>query len=78
MHAIMYVFELPPKLSCNIRVSFELRYVMNWPYFLSATERADITLPNSSNPKFIFIPYLNVSPELPVFFALSDPARSTK
>ena len=41
-------------------------------------DRADITFPNYNNPKLIFIPYFNVAPVAPVFFALSDPAKSTK
>ena len=51
---------------------------MNWLYFLSDIDRADITFPSSNNPKLIFIPSFNVRPEAPVFFALSDPAKSTK
>ncbi len=39
---------------------------------------ADITLPNSNKPKLILIPYFKVTPVAPVFFALSDPAKSTK
>jgi hypothetical protein len=41
-------------------------------------ERADMTLPNSSKPKFMLIPSLRVSPVAPVFFALYDPAKSAK
>lgn len=37
-----------------------------------------MTLPSSSSPKLILIPYFNVTPVAPVFFALSDPAKSTK
>jgi len=74
----MYVFELPPKLSCRIRVSFEFRYVINWPYFFYVVDKAEITFPSSNNPKFMLIPYLSVNPDAPVFLALSDPAKSTK
>lgn len=41
-------------------------------------DKADITLPNYSKPKFMFIPSFNVVPVAPVFFALYDPAKSTK
>ena len=37
-----------------------------------------MTFPSSSNPKFIFIPYFKVTPVAPVFFSLSEPAKSTK
>lgn len=40
--------------------------------------RAEITLPSSNRPKLILIPYLSVTPVAPVFFALYDPAKSTK
>jgi hypothetical protein len=74
----MYVFELPPRQSCKIRVSLELRYVMNWSCFFYIFDKAEITLPNYNKPRLIFIPYFNVAPVAPVFFALYEPARSTK
>jgi hypothetical protein len=52
--------------------------VINWPYLFYAADKADITFPNYNNPKLIFIPYLSVKPDAPVFFALSEPAKSTK
>ena len=51
---------------------------MNWLSFFYAEDNAAMTFPNSSNPKLIFTPSRNVAPEAPVFFALSEPARSTK
>ena len=74
----MYVFELPPRQSCKIRVSLELRYVMNWPCFFYIVDKAEITLPNYNKPKFILMPYFKVAPVAPVFFARYEPARSTK
>lgn len=41
-------------------------------------ERAEITLPNSSKPRLMLMPYLSTAPVAPVFFALSEPAKSTK
>lgn len=40
--------------------------------------KAEITLPSSSNPRFIFMPYFKVAPVAPVFLALYEPAKSTK
>jgi len=77
MQAIIYVLEFPPKLSWRILVNFEFRYVINWGYFFYAAN-AEITFPNSRRPIFMFMPYFKVTPVAPVFFALSDPARSTK
>lgn len=51
---------------------------MNWSLFLSIVESADITLPSSSSPMLMLIPYFNTAPVAPVFFARSDPAKSTK
>jgi hypothetical protein len=51
---------------------------MNWSLFLSMLDRAEITFPSSSKPKFMLIPSLRVSPVAPVFFALYDPAKSAK
>lgn len=69
MHAIIYVFEFPPKLSCKILVNFEFLKVINWGYFFSI-DKAEITFPNYNNPKFILIPSLRVAPVAPVFFIL--------
>ena len=41
-------------------------------------ERAEITLPSSNRPRLMLMPYLSTEPVAPVFFALSEPARSTK
>jgi hypothetical protein len=56
IQAIIYVLEFPPKQSCSIRVSLELRKVMNWSCFLSMVANAEITLPNYSRPRLMFIP----------------------
>lgn len=77
MQAIMYVLEFPPRLSCRILVNLEFLNEINWESFLSV-ERADMTFPSSRSPKFILIPSFIVAPVVPVFFILSDPARSTK
>lgn len=37
-----------------------------------------MTLPKTSKDLLMFTPSLNVAPSAPVFFARSDPARSTK
>ena len=39
---------------------------------------AEITFPKANNPIFIFIPSRIAEPVFPVFFNLSEPARSTK
>ena len=41
-------------------------------------DKAEITFPNYRSPKLIFTPSLKADPVAPVFFALSEPARSTK
>jgi hypothetical protein len=71
----MYVFELPPKLSCRIRVSLESRYGTNLGLPLVAgSVKAEMTFPKHSRPMFILIPYRIVDPVAPVFFNLSEPA----
>ena len=46
--------------------------------FFTSSVNADITLPSANNDLFIMIPSFRVEPVAPVFFARSDPARSTK
>ena len=78
--AIMVVRELPPRLSYKIRVSFELRYGMNYlpaAAFFSSV-RAAMTLPSASRPWLIWMPSLSVLPVAPVFLMRSEPAKSTK
>ncbi len=58
-------------------MSLEFRYAINRDYFFYIA-RADITFPSYNKPKLILIPYFNVTPVAPVFFARSDPAKSTK
>ncbi len=70
--------EFPPKQSWSILVSFEFLYVINWDCFFSIVANAEITLPNSRSPKLILIPSFKVDPVAPVFFALYEPAKSTK
>lgn len=41
-------------------------------------ERAEMTLPNSSKLRLMLMPSLSTAPIAPVFFCLSEPARSTK
>lgn len=41
-------------------------------------ERAEMTLPSYRSPKFILIPSFKTAPVAPVFFARSEPAKSTK
>ena len=77
MQAIMYVLELPPKLSYKIRVSFDSLYGM-WLVFFDYKVKADITFPSANSPLLILIPSFMVIPEAPVFLSLSDPAKSTK
>ena len=71
------MLEFPPKLSWSILVSFEFLKEMNCDYFFYVA-RAEITFPNSSNPRFMLIPYFRVTPVAPVFLSLSEPAKSTK
>ena len=78
MHAIIYVFEFPPRQSCKILVSLEFLNVINCYLFFSIVDRAEITFPSSNKPRLIFIPSFKTAPVAPVFFALSEPARSTK
>ena len=73
-HASITVRELPPRLSCSNRVSFESRYgTCCW-----FSQSALITLPSARRPLLIWMPSFSRSPLAPVRFARSDPARSTK
>ena len=66
------VFELPPRDSCRIRVSFELRYGMcGLP-----SDRAEITRQSVESDALIFFASSSVSPLEPVFETFSEPARS--
>ena len=78
MHAIIYVFEFPPRQSCKILVSFEFLKVINCYLCFSIVDKAEITFPSSSKPRLILMPSFRIAPVAPVFFALSEPARSTK
>jgi hypothetical protein len=71
------VLLFPPSESCKIRVNFESLYGIKW-FLFYVLVKALITLPSERSPRLILIPSLNVDPVAPVFFSLSDPARSTK
>lgn len=73
--AIIIVLVLPPSESWSKRVSFESRYGMWW---VLPSTKAEITLPNALNDKFILVAYFIPSPVAPVLLALSEPARSTR
>lgn len=73
--AIIIVFALPPKLSCNNLVNLESRYGTNAPF---PWTKLVITFPKAVKDRFIFVAYKNRSPVEPVLLCLYDPARSTK
>ena len=72
---IRHVFELPPRDSLSIRVSFDSRYGI-CEIFLSV--KALITLPNVVRDWLILFASSRVYPSAPVFAILSEPAKSTK
>ncbi|KAH9420524.1 hypothetical protein DERP_000950 [Dermatophagoides pteronyssinus] len=75
IQAIINVFVLPPRLSCNNLVNFES---LNGICFDFPSTNADITLPNADNDKLILVASFKRSPAAPVFDCRSLPARSTK
>ena len=76
-HAIILVLELPPKESYKILVSLLSRYGICIAFLVSSV-KAEITLPSAKRDLLIMIPSFIVAPVAPVFFARSDPAKSTK
>lgn len=75
--AIIVVLEFPPNESWRILVNLESLYgICPVPFFSSV--RALITKPRLSKPLLILIPSFKSCPVAPVFFILSDPAKSTK
>lgn len=73
MLAIIIVLVFPPSESCNILVSFESLYGINFP-----STNAEITFPKALKDKLIFAASLNPSPTALVCFCFSLPAKSTK
>ena len=71
----MTVLVLPPRESCNSRVSLESLYGICEDF---PSTNDEITLPNAVSDKLILIPSFNVYPVAPVFDYLSEPAKSTK
>ena len=73
----MTVRELPPRESCKILVNFESLYATCF-YFFDSSVSCEMTFPRAKRPILIATPSLKVSPDAPVFFGRSLPARSTK
>ena len=69
------VFELPPKLSLNIKVNL---LFLNGICLVPGVVKAIITIPNVVRDWFIFCASLSLWPSAPVFAILSLPAKSTK
>ena len=76
-HVIMRVRLFPPSESLRRRVIFEARYG-TCPDFLLESLRALITFPRASRPLLMWTDSLKRSPMLPVRWARSEPAKSTK
>jgi hypothetical protein len=70
---ISVVFELPPKESWIMRVSFESRYGI-WGIFY---DKLFITFAKHVKDKFIFFACYKVLPYAPVLETFSEPAKST-
>lgn len=68
------VLVLPPKESCNKRVSFESLYGMCWDF---PSTNADMTLPRADNDKLILFASFNLSPVACVLDCRYEPAKST-
>jgi len=75
MDAIIYVFELPPKLSLNRNVSLLSLYGMN---FFGFSDRVFITNPKTVRDLLILAASFRRSPVVEVYFYRSLPAKSTK
>mmetsp|Transcript_12608 Transcript_12608/g.11435 ORF Transcript_12608/g.11435 Transcript_12608/m.11435 type:complete len:223 (+) Transcript_12608:938-1606(+) len=75
MVAIIHVLVLPPNESCNKRVNLLSLYFICLAF---PSAKAEITLPRVSRDKLMPAPSFNICPVAPVFFCLSDPAKSTR
>lgn len=76
--AIKVVFEFPPREFFSRKVSFESQYQICLYLSGLESERPLITEPRTDRDLLMLQPSLNLSPEAPVCFCLSLPAKSIK
>lgn len=76
--AMKVVLEFPPREFFNKKVSLESLYLICFYFSDLGSESPLITDPSTDRDLLILHPSLNLSPQAPVYFCLSLPARSMK